>query len=123
MASAAAAASAAATAGVLSTAEASESADLNTQPYLTANFIADAASKAGPALVNISSGHSSGSGFIIDSSGLVLTNMHVVRDAMRYSSPVRVTLSLSGVELQGVVQHADANSDIAVIRVRSSKPL
>ena len=96
---------------------------ITSQPYLTANFIADAASKASPALVNISTGHSSGSGFIVDANGLVLTNMHVVRDAMRYNSSVRVTLSDGVTQLQGIVQHADANSDIAIVRVRSTQPL
>jgi len=97
-------------------------------PYLTANFIADAAAQASPALVNIRVGEnsffqSSGSGFVVDSSGLILTNTHVVRDAMRTGNSVKVTLSDGVTEYRGVVQHADAMSDVAIVRVRPSKPL
>ena len=58
-------------------------ADAAPPPYLTSSFIADAAAKAAPALVNISMSMqgpwaerqtSSGSGFIIDPSGLILSN-------------------------------------------------
>jgi len=93
-------------------------------PYLTANFIADAAAKASPALVNISTPGSSGSGFIVDPSGVVLTNMHVVQDAMRWrGGALRVTLSDGVTVLPGTVQHADPNSDIAIVLLRSSQPL
>jgi HtrA serine peptidase 2 len=94
-----------------------------TPTYLTANFIADAAAKASPALVNIRVGPSSGSGFVVDPNGTILTNTHVVRDAMRRGASVSVTLSDGVTQLQGVVQHADAESDIAIVRVRSSLPL
>ena len=102
----------------------------NSSQYLTANFIADAAAQASPALVNIrvEGGFfraSSGSGFIIDSSGLILTNTHVVKDAMQAGpgGSVKVTLSDGVTELRGVVQHADAAADIAIVKVRPSKAL
>jgi len=102
----------------------------NATTFLTANFIADAAATASPALVNIRVGgegmmqqQSSGSGFVVDASGLILTNTHVVRDAMRSGSPVTVTLSDGVTVLRGVVQHADSLSDIAIVRVRPSRPL
>lgn len=100
--------------------------------YLTTNFIADAAAKASPALVNIKieSGfqQSSGSGFVVDSSGIILTNCHVVSGALRSGGPwggasVKVTLNDGVTELRGEVTHADAASDIAIVRVRPSKPL
>jgi serine protease Do len=54
----------------------------------------------------------SGSGFIIDKSGLILTNHHVVRDA------VDVTVNLlDGREFQAQVIGTDPSTDIAVIRV------
>ena len=52
-----------------------------------------------------------GSGSIIDSRGYVLTNKHVVEDAVR----VYVTLS-DGTTLQGEVIGSDAENDLAVIR-------
>ena len=99
--------------------------------FLTANFIADAAEKATPALVNItvnnSFSKSSGSGFIIDGSGVILTNTHVVQGALeggrfRGGGTVIVTLS-DGTPLQGVVQSADPVSDIAIVKVRAERPL
>ena len=54
----------------------------------------------------------SGSGFIIDESGLILTNHHVVRDAVN----VNVML-LDGREFTAQVMGADPSTDVAVIRV------
>lgn len=105
----------------------------SSSPYLTANFIADAAAKASPALVNIkvesSFQQSSGSGFVVDSSGLILTNCHVVSGALRSGrmlgggAVVKVTLSDGVTEMRGEVTHADEASDIAIVRVRPSKPM
>merc|ERR1719502_700377 len=90
-----------------------------TATYLTANFIADAAAKASPALVNIrvegTFHQASGSGFIVDASGLILTNTHVVDAARGRSGSVKVTLSDGVTELRGVVQQADALSDVAIV--------
>ncbi|KOO23427.1 protease do-like 14-like protein [Chrysochromulina tobinii] len=96
--------------------------------YLTANFIADAAEKACPALVHIRVGNgfgqSSGSGFVIDPSGVILTNCHVVRDALTRSGGGRCAVTLyDGTEFQGVVQHADPVSDIAIVKVSATQPL
>jgi serine protease Do len=53
-----------------------------------------------------------GSGFIIDASGIILTNHHVVRDA------VDVTVNLlDGREFHAQVIGADPSTDVAVIRV------
>ena len=96
---------------------------------LKPTFIADAAEKAAPALVNIKVHdrspyrESSGSGFIIDSKGLVLTNNHVVSGARLGDNVVTVTLSDGKTTLKGVVQHSDATSDIAVVRVQPQAPL
>jgi len=94
---------------------------------LSASFIADAAARASPALVNIAimhygQQHSSGSGFIVDPAGLILTNTHVVREAAAQGGAVRVTLS-DGATLRGVVETSDAVSDIAIVRVQPSAPL
>ena len=96
--------------------------------YLTANFIADAAAKASSSLVNIRVGNSfhmsSGSGFIISEDGMVLTNTHVVRDAMSRFGGGAVSVTLSdGQTCQGVVQHADPVSDIAIVKLRTGRAL
>ena len=56
-----------------------------------------------------------GSGFIIDSNGIILTNAHVVRGADR----VTVTLR-DGREFEGEVRGADDPSDLAVVKVEGT---
>ena len=56
-----------------------------------------------------------GSGFIIRSDGLILTNAHVVSGADR----VTVTLT-NGQELQGKVMGSDPLTDVAVVKVNST---
>ncbi|MEJ7710555.1 MAG: trypsin-like peptidase domain-containing protein [Pyrinomonadaceae bacterium] len=59
-----------------------------------------------------------GSGFIVDAQGYILTNQHVVDNASR------ITVRLqSGEELRGRVIGLDEESDIAVIKVDSSRQL
>lgn len=86
--------------------------------------------KARPAVVNISvtaqvatpfglfPREGQGSGVIVRSDGLVLTNNHVIQDAQE----INVTL-LSGQTLRGRVLGADRFSDIAVVKVESPRPL
>ncbi len=59
-----------------------------------------------------------GSGFIIDPSGIIVTNTHVVGHA----SQISVTLA-DGTELPARLIGSDELTDIAVIRVNSPKPL
>ncbi len=75
---------------------------------------------ASPAVVSIESGRGNGSGTIIDSKGLVLTNAHVVRGA----NIVSVTLSDKR-QFRGTVIASSRNPDLAVIKlddVTSSLP-
>jgi serine protease Do len=60
----------------------------------------------------------SGSGFIIDSSGVIMTNAHVVEGAER----VIVKLE-DGRELNATEWHADRWSDVAIVRVDVDEPL
>ncbi|MDM7914752.1 MAG: trypsin-like peptidase domain-containing protein, partial [Candidatus Eisenbacteria bacterium] len=61
---------------------------------------------------------SSGSGFVIDSEGHIITNDHVVRDG------VRIDVHLPGGRvLAGTLVGRDPMTDIAVVRVDSPEPL
>ena len=87
--------------------------------HLTAHFVADAAARHAVARQHSASARaerqSTGSGLIIDSSGLVVTNCHVVHDAVE-DGHVKVTLSDGLTELDGVVQDVDVTADIALVR-------
>jgi serine protease Do len=60
----------------------------------------------------------SGSGFIVDAEGVILTNAHVVNGADR----VIVTLH-DGRELEATEWHADPRSDVAIVRVEAGERL
>jgi serine protease Do len=62
--------------------------------------------------------NSLGSGFIIDPSGLVVTNNHVISDA----DEVTVILN-NGENLKAEVVGRDKKTDLALLRVKSDKPL
>lgn len=94
------------------------------------NFIAAAVERTGPAVVRIDSERTlgnratqrrnrtlsgTGSGFIIKSDGLVLTNAHVVDGA----DTVTVTLK-DGRNFKGQVLGADELTDVAVIKIQAS---
>lgn len=59
-----------------------------------------------------------GSGFIVDPSGIIITNTHVVEGATR----IKVRLE-SGEELNGQVVGTDEETDIAVVKVETKRPL
>jgi V8-like Glu-specific endopeptidase len=69
---------------------------------------------ASPAVVSIRAGSATGSGSIIDSKGLVLTNGHVVRN----SNTVVVTLA-NKKQLQGKVISRSRNPDLALIQLQN----
>jgi len=62
--------------------------------------------------------NSLGSGFIIDPSGLVVTNNHVIADA----DEVSVILN-DGTTLKAEIVGRDTKTDLALLRVKSDKPL
>mmetsp|Transcript_8400 Transcript_8400/g.9587 ORF Transcript_8400/g.9587 Transcript_8400/m.9587 type:complete len:432 (-) Transcript_8400:403-1698(-) len=85
------------------------------------NTIADAVEVASPSLVHIKiriagpwgqEGHASGSGFVIDSSGLIATNAHVVQR----SENVIISLS-DGREFNAKVHSMDKHTDIALVKI------
>jgi serine protease Do len=62
--------------------------------------------------------NSLGSGFVIDSSGIVITNNHVIADA----NEVTVIFS-DGQKLKAEILGKDTKVDVAVLRVKPEKPL
>lgn len=78
--------------------------------------VVDIYEQASPAVVQIAVGLATGSGFLIDDEGHILTNSHVVETA----SSVTVTLS-DGTELDGTVLGADAADDLALVQVDASE--
>ncbi len=80
--------------------------------------------RVGPSVVNIDisagalDGGSAGSGFVVDAEGHIVTNNHVVKDAERIL--VRFADDTS---VEAIVVGADADSDLAVIRVDVPKRL
>lgn len=84
---------------------------------VTADLPADAASKTA-ATTGSSIKYYVGSGFVIDPSGLVLTNDHVVRDAFAIS----VKFS-DGTILQGQTVHTSRLADLAIVKVDAGHPL
>ncbi|XP_076605409.1 serine protease HTRA2, mitochondrial-like isoform X1 [Chaetodon auriga] len=98
-------------------------------PRYKYNFIADVVEKSTPAVVYIEivgrhpfSGRevpvSNGSGFIISSDGLIVTNAHVVAN----KRGVRVKLT-NGDMYNATVQHVDPVADIATIKITARNPL
>ena len=96
---------------------------------VTFNFIADAVEIAAPAVVNIEvtgrhagffRGHvgptSAGSGFIVTEDGMVLTNAHVVENAVNVSVKLK-----DGREFSGTVIDIDLENDLAAVKLDSSK--
>jgi serine protease Do len=62
--------------------------------------------------------NSLGSGFVIDASGIVITNNHVIGEA----NDITVNFN-DGTKLKAEVIGKDAKTDIAVLRVKPTKPL
>ena len=62
--------------------------------------------------------NSLGSGFVIDSSGIVITNNHVIADANEVT-----VIFTDGQRLKAEVLGKDSKVDIAVLRVKPEKPL
>ncbi|CAN9502141.1 unnamed protein product [Ophioblennius macclurei] len=98
-------------------------------PRYKYNFIADVVEKSTPAVVYIEtrirhpfSGRevpeSNGSGFIISSDGLIVTNAHVVAN----KRVVRVKLT-NGDTYNAIVQDVDPVTDIATIKISAKNPL
>ncbi|OGO18454.1 MAG: hypothetical protein A2Z15_02820 [Chloroflexi bacterium RBG_16_50_11] len=81
-------------------------------PSMTAQQITAMAS---PAVVRIKTNLGSGTGFIIGSSGLIMTNNHVISDA------TEITVYLTdGTSYAGTVQSRDMVRDLAIVKIQAT---
>ncbi|XP_010886425.2 serine protease HTRA3 isoform X1 [Esox lucius] len=105
-------------------------------PRYKFNFIADVVEMIAPAVVHIQlflrhplfGQHvplSSGSGFIISQTGLIVTNAHVVTSAVTVTGrlELRVQLHSGGGTFDATLRDVDRKADIATIKVNSQKML
>ncbi|XP_074129609.1 serine protease HTRA3 isoform X1 [Sminthopsis crassicaudata] len=106
-----------------------------TSPRYKFNFIADVVEKIAPAVVHIelflrhplfgrNVPLSSGSGFIISESGLIVTNAHVVSSTNAISGRQQLKVQLqSGDTYEATIKDIDKKSDIATIKINPKKKL
>lgn len=110
--------------------------EIANRSQISSNLIVKMVDQVGPSVVRINAARSSkgslglfersdrsleqgtGSGFIFDEKGLVLTNAHVVEDA----DEVTVVLK-DGQQFPGTVEGADPLTDIAVIKIEAKESL
>jgi putative serine protease PepD len=85
--------------------------------------VAGIAQRVLPSVVSIatesSAGGGTGSGFIIDSGGMILTNNHVVDEVALNGGVIRVTLN-NGQNYEGTIVGRDASYDLAVIKIAAT---
>ena len=85
--------------------------------------IAGIAQRVLPSVVSINtssiSGGGTGSGFVIDSDGFILTNNHVISNAASSGGSIRVTLSNGSIYSAEVIGR-DASYDLAVLKIKAS---
>ena len=85
--------------------------------------VAGIAQRVLPSVVSIStrsiSGAGTGSGFVIDSSGYILTNNHVISKAAQTGGSIQVSLS-DGTFYSAKVIGRDASYDLAVLKIAAS---
>jgi putative serine protease PepD len=72
--------------------------------------------KASPAVVSIRTSSGSGTGFLVDDDGTIVTNDHVVENSTR----VQVRFGTDGRTIQAEVKGVDPSSDLAVIKIAPS---
>jgi putative serine protease PepD len=82
--------------------------------------VADIAKRVLPSVVSISAqssnGGGTGTGFVIDSTGYILTNNHVISDAAVDGGEIEVQLN-DGTTLQASIVGRDSSYDLAVLKV------
>jgi putative serine protease PepD len=72
--------------------------------------------QASPAVVSVRTGSGSGTGFLVDNNGTLVTNDHVVESAKN----VAVKFGTDGRTISGTVRGVDPSSDLAVVKINPS---
>lgn len=84
--------------------------------------VAGIAQRVLPSVVSITTrstqGSGTGSGFVIDSDGYILTNNHVIEDAAENAGTIRVALSNGDVYV-GTILGRDSSYDLAVLKINA----
>ncbi|EIE97659.1 S1C family serine protease [Saccharomonospora glauca] len=92
-----------------------------------AGSVAAIAQKVSPAVVSIEVevGQSGGvgSGVVIDREGYILTNHHVVSQAVRADEAKLTVVFTDGTRVQGAIVGTDPRTDLAVLKVRVENPV
>jgi putative serine protease PepD len=85
--------------------------------------VADIAKRVIPSVVSIESGSrnsgSTGTGFVIASTGYILTNNHVISEAVERKGSIEVTLN-SGQKYSAKVVGRDSSYDLAVLKIAAT---
>lgn len=85
--------------------------------------VAGIAARVLPSVVSIttrtSDGGGTGSGFVIDSAGYILTNNHVIASVAKMGGSLRVTLN-SGDSYDAIIVGRDSSYDLAVLKIRAT---
>ncbi|MEJ6607590.1 MAG: trypsin-like peptidase domain-containing protein [Candidatus Planktophila sp.] len=85
--------------------------------------VADIAKRVIPSVVSIEgsskNGGSTGTGFVIDSNGYILTNNHVIAEAITNNGAIEVTLN-SGKKYNAKVIGRDSSYDLAVLKIAAT---
>jgi len=97
----------------------------DSQQYLSPNFISDAVEVASPSVVNIivmtesiMGAASSGSGFVLNKEGYVVTNAHVVELVYHGRGKKEVIVTMwDGKRRNAMVHAVDKQSDVAVLKL------
>lgn len=82
---------------------------------------ADLVKLAEPAIVRIETPAGVGTGFVVDASGYIMTNFHVIASANGRSTATTIVVTTSdGAEHDATVVGTDATSDLALIRISAT---
>lgn len=85
--------------------------------------VADIAKRVIPSVVSIEAGSrnsgSTGTGFVIESTGYILTNNHVISEAVERKGSIEVTLN-SGQKYSAKVVGRDSSYDLAVLKIAAT---
>jgi putative serine protease PepD len=85
--------------------------------------VADIAKRVIPSVVSIESGSrnsgSTGTGFVIESTGYILTNNHVISEAVERKGSIEVTLN-NGQKYSAKVVGRDSSYDLAVLKIAAT---